>query len=110
MPPSTTTPPIDVPWPPIHFVAEWMTMSAPCSIGWQRSGANVLSMTSGMPWPCATSAIAAMSGTSSRGLPMVSRKIAFVFASMAGAKFAGSEPSTNVVVMPSLGSVHWNRL
>ena len=72
MPPSTTIPPIDVPCPPIHFVAEWMTMSAPCRIGWQRSGANVLSTTSGIPWAWATSAIAAMSGTSSRGLPIVS--------------------------------------
>jgi len=25
LPPSTISPPMDVPWPPIHFVAEWMT-------------------------------------------------------------------------------------
>ena len=47
LPPSTTTPPMEVPCPPIHFVAEWMTMSAPCSIGFARIGAKVLSMTSG---------------------------------------------------------------
>ena len=29
LPESTITPPIEVPWPPIHFVAESTTMSAP---------------------------------------------------------------------------------
>jgi hypothetical protein len=33
LPASTTTPPIAVPCPPIHLVAEWMTMSAPYSMG-----------------------------------------------------------------------------
>ena len=33
LPLSTTTPPMAVPWPPIHLVAEWTTMSAPHSIG-----------------------------------------------------------------------------
>ena len=28
-----STPPIAMPWPPIHLVAEFMTMSAPSSIG-----------------------------------------------------------------------------
>jgi hypothetical protein len=32
-PPETTTPPMVVPCPPIHLVADWTTMSAPCSIG-----------------------------------------------------------------------------
>jgi len=36
VPESTMTPPMLVPWPPIHLVAEWTTMSAPCSIGRQR--------------------------------------------------------------------------
>ncbi len=31
-------PPIDVPCPPRNFVAEWTTMSAPCSIGRQQVG------------------------------------------------------------------------
>ena len=78
VPPSTTTPPIAVPWPPIHFVAEWMTMSAPCLIGWARSGANVLSTMTGTPRAWATSAIEARSWTSSRGLPISSRKTALV--------------------------------
>jgi hypothetical protein len=29
LPDSTITPPIVVPWPPMYFVAEWTTMSAP---------------------------------------------------------------------------------
>ncbi len=28
-PPSTITPPMVVPWPPMNFVAEWTTISAP---------------------------------------------------------------------------------
>ena len=43
-------PPIDVPWPPINLVAEWITISAPCSNGRHKQGeAKVLSMTSGKP-------------------------------------------------------------
>ena len=54
LPASTTTPPIAVPWPPIHLVAEWMTMSAPCSIGRLSVAApKVLSTTSGIPASCA---------------------------------------------------------
>src|ERR1017187_5397978 len=33
---STMMPPIDVPWPPRNLVAEWTTISAPCSMGRQR--------------------------------------------------------------------------
>ncbi len=94
VPPSTTTPPMAVPWPPIHFVAEWMTMSAPCLIGWASSGANVLSTMTGTPRACATSAIEARSWTSSRGLPMSSRKTALVFSSIARPNADGSVPST----------------
>ena len=73
LPASITTPPMAVPWPPIHLVAEWTTMSAPCSIGRLSVAApNVLSTTSGMPASWAISASAAKSGTSSRGLPIVS--------------------------------------
>ena len=50
-------PPIAVPWPPRNFVAEWTTMSAPCSIGRSRYGVGtVLSTISGTPASCATSA------------------------------------------------------
>ena len=43
------TPPIAMPWPPIHLVAEFITMSAPSSIGRLRNGvAKVLSIRSGI--------------------------------------------------------------
>ena len=48
-PPSMMTPPIVVPCPPMNLVAEWITISAPCSIGLKRYGVpNVLSITNGM--------------------------------------------------------------
>ena len=54
LPLSTMMPPIEVPWPPRNLVAEWSTISAPCSMGRQRYGeAMVLSMTSGTPASCA---------------------------------------------------------
>ena len=59
------TPPRVVPWPPINFVAECTTISAPCSIGRIRYGVpKVLSTTTGMPCLCAISAIASISGMS----------------------------------------------
>ena len=73
VPPSTITPPIDVPWPPMNLVAEWITMCAPCSNGRHRYGvANVLSIISGSPCAAAIGAQPAMSSTSMRGLPIVS--------------------------------------
>lgn len=36
LPPSTMTPAIVVPCPPIHLVALWTTMSAPWAMGWMR--------------------------------------------------------------------------
>ena len=36
LPESTMTPPMEVPWPPIHLVADWTTMSAPKSMGRDR--------------------------------------------------------------------------
>ena len=62
-------------------------------------------MMTGTPLAWATSAIARMSWTSRRGLPTVSKKTALVRSSIAGPKLAGSRPSTNFTVMPSLGSV-----
>ena len=69
-----------VPWPPMNLVAEWMTMSAPHSIGRHRYGvANVLSTISGSSCSCAMAATASMSSTFPAGLPIVSPKNAFVF-------------------------------
>ena len=54
--PSTMTPPMDVPWPPIHFVADSTTRSAPQARGLQVQPPwpKVLSQTTGI------SALAAM--------------------------------------------------
>ena len=73
-PESTITPPRVVPWPPINFVAECTTISAPCSIGRIRYGVpKVLSTKTGMPCLCAISAIASISGMSLFGFPSVSK-------------------------------------
>ena len=59
LPPSTMTPPMEVPWPPMNLVAECTTMSAPCSMGVTDTGvAKVLSTISGMPASWAISATA----------------------------------------------------
>src|SRR5699024_2485856 len=95
-PPSTTTPPIVVPCPPIHFVAECTTISAPQLIGLVLCGeANVLSIIKGIPFSCAISATASISKTLRLGLVIVSPKIAFVLSLIALRKFSGSVPSTN---------------
>ena len=57
-------PPTTSEWPPMYFVVEWRTMSAPRSSGFWRNGvANVLSTTSSAP---AASAAAATAGMSTR--------------------------------------------
>ena len=62
------TPPIAVPCPPINFVADSTTISAPCSIGLIRYGVpNVLSMIRGIPALCAIAEIASISATSHSG-------------------------------------------
>ena len=71
---STMTPPMEVPWPPMNFVSDCTTMSAPCSSGRHSAGeASVLSTTSGMPCSWAMAAMDSMSATSQRGLPTVSQ-------------------------------------
>ncbi len=74
LPESTITPPIEVPWPPIHLVADSTTMSAPHSMGRTRypPAPKVLSTMSGMPLSWATLASASRSGTLPVGLPIVS--------------------------------------
>ena len=59
-----------VPCPPMNFVAECTTISAPYSIGRTRYGvANVLSTTSGILCSCAIFATVSISTTSEFGLP-----------------------------------------
>ena len=65
--------------------------------------AKVLSTMSGTPASWAMSATASTSNTSPFGLPIISAKTAFVFGPMALRKFSGSDGSTNLVVIPSLG-------
>ena len=61
---------VDVPWPPMNFVALCTTMSAPYSNGRRRYGvANVLSTTSGILCLCAMAATASMSMRFAFGLP-----------------------------------------
>ena len=86
-----------VPWPPMNLVAEWITMSAPHSIGRHRYGvANVLSTISGNSWAWATVASASMSRTLLAGLPIVSPKNALVFGWIASLHAARSSGSTHV--------------
>ena len=97
VPASTTTPPMLVPWPPMNLVAEWITMSAPHSIGRHRYGvANVLSTISGRSCSCAMAATASMSRTFPPGLPMVSPKNAFVVGRIAVRHASRSSGSTQV--------------
>ena len=59
LPESTMTPPNDEPCPPMNFVAECTTISAPCSIGRIKYGVpNVLSIIKGILWRWAISATA----------------------------------------------------
>jgi hypothetical protein len=106
LPPSTITPPIDVPWPPMNLVREWITTLAPCEIGLTRYGVgSVLSMTSGMPSALPIAETSSNGKVSSLGLPTDSPKNAFVLSVTARRKFSGSLGSTNLTVMPSLGRV-----
>ena len=68
-------PPMDVPWPPIHFVADSTTMSAPHASGLQVQPPwpKVLSHTMGMAFFLARVTYWSKSGTVDEGLEMVSR-------------------------------------
>lgn len=92
---------------PRNLVAEWTTMSAPCSMGRSRYGVGtVLSAISGTPASWATSATARMSSTLPRGLPSVSANNALVSGRTAARQASmSSGSSTKVTSMPNLGSV-----
>ena len=100
-----------MPWPERNLVAEWITMSAPRSMGLHRYGvANVASTTSGSPAAWATSATFGTSSTSNPGLPRISPKTSRVFGLMASPNACGRRGSTNVVSTPNRGSVYSSRL
>ena len=104
-------PPRVVPWPPMNFVAEWTTISAPCSMGRIRYGVpKVLSITTGIPCLWAICAIASISGISLLGFPRVSRKTALVLSRIASSTSERLWASTKVVSMPYWGSVWARRL
>ena len=101
LPLSIITPPIVVPWPPMNFVAECTTISAPYSIGLTKYGvANVLSTTNGILCSWATLAKASISTTSELGFPKVSIYTAFVLSLIAFLTSSILSGSTNVVVIP----------
>ena len=102
-PDSTITPAKVVPCPPRYLVAEWMTTSAPQSMGLHKYGeATVLSTIKGTPWAWATSATPAMSSTCKLGLPRDSANTARVLTCMAAATALRSLASTKVHSMPNL--------
>src|SRR5580692_395715 len=71
---STSAPPTTSEWPPMYFVVECTTTSAPSASGCCRYGdANVLSTTSSAPASCAMSARAEIFAIESRGLVGVAR-------------------------------------
>src|SRR2546422_609794 len=92
------TPPIAIPWPPIHLVAEFITRSAPSSIGRLRNGvAKVLSISSGIFASWAIWATSGISSTSSPGLPMVSPITSRVFGLIAARNSSSARGLTGVV-------------
>ena len=102
-------PPIEVPWPPMYLVVEYMTIAAPCSSGRQITGAAVLSTISGTPSPRPISATSRIGKTCSFGLGSVSAYQQRVRASVARAKASGSAGSTKRTSMPRPLSVLANR-
>ena len=69
------TPPMDVPWPPIHLVADSTTMSAPHASGLhvQPPWPKVLSQMMGILCLAAMALMASKSGTVPLGLLMTSK-------------------------------------
>ena len=111
VPASIITPPIDVPFPVRYLVKEWITMLAPCSIGFNKAGeATVLSTTKGTLASFAASEIDLRSITSNLGLPKDSAKNRRVLGSIALVNSSGLSGSTKVVVMPNRGNVFAKRL
>ena len=77
----------------MYFVVEWVTISAPHSMGRQLIGVgNVLSTMSGTPWSWAAFAKRSISRTVSAGFATVSPNTAFVF----GRKALSSSSSLHV--------------
>ena len=97
------TPPIDVPWPPIHLVSDSTTTAAPCSNGRRevRRGERVVDDERDAELAARVGERPRGSGTSRRGLPIVSTNHAFVVSSVSRTKPSTSVGSTKRTVMPS---------
>ena len=100
------------PWPSMYLVVEWVTMSAPHSIGRQLTGvAKVLSTIRGTPWRWAALANRSISSTVRAGLAMVSPKTALVLGwNAASSSSPVQSGETKVAVMPILAMVTEIRL
>ena len=96
----------------MYLVVEWVTMSAPHSMGRQPTGVGkVLSTISGTPWRWAAAANRSMSKTVSAGLAMVSPNTALVLGWNAASSSSSLQSGlTKVAVMPIFAIVTAIRL
>ena len=69
---STIIPPIELPCPPINLVSECITIAAPCSMGLQITGADVLSIIRGILYSFPISEISFIGKTLSLGFGKLS--------------------------------------
>ena len=105
------TPPMEVPFPVRYLVKEWITILAPCSIGFNKAGeATVLSTTKGTFAFLAAAEMAFKSRTSNLGFHKDSAKNKRVFGATAFVNSSGLSGSTKVVVIPKRGKVLANKL
>ena len=103
-----TMPPTTSEWPPMYFVVECTTTSAPSSNGFCRYGeAKVLSTTSAACF--FTAAMASMSTMSSIGFVGVSTQMALVLSLTAAATSSGLVMSTTVFSTPHCVKTCWIR-
>ena len=97
------------PWPSRYLVAEWITRSAPSSIGRCSAGEHMqLSTASSAPASRAICASAAMSATSQTGFDGVSTKRRRVSRRTARFHASRSASSTHVVAMPRRARI-WSK-
>ncbi len=105
-------PPTAAPWPSMYLVVEWVTMSAPHSMGRHITGVGkVLSTIRGTPCVWAAVANFSMSSTVSAGLAIVSPKTHLVLGRKAASSSSALQSgATKVVSMPILAIVWASRL
>ena len=106
------TPPTVPACPSMYLVVEWVTISAPHSMGRQLTGvAKVLSTIRGTPWRWAAAAKRSISSTQREGFEIVSPKTSFVFSRKAASSSSSVQSGeTKVVSMPMRFMVTEKRL